>query len=242
MQMNSGPWPCSNCLVQGASFCRALAPDDAMAAKLRNSDIRLTSLTAEAGRIIFRPGKSVDDIYVLCEGWAFTFCRLPNGRRQIFSFLLPGDIFSTGMVLGKEDYVSVASVTEVRYARISAADFRREAAKSPDMLKSAAASCVAEKRECLETIVDLGQRSGEERIAHFLLRLTQRLDALSVEGTSRRYPFPLRQSEIADAVSLTPVHVSRVMTKFRKEALIDVLWGELVIKDSAELHRRALAA
>jgi CRP-like cAMP-binding protein len=211
-----------------------------LSAKLRSNEVRFSSSTAAAGRVIFRPGKSADDIYVLCEGWAFTYFRLPDGRRQIFALLLPGDIFSSRMILGKEEYMSVASVTEVRYARINAADFFREAMKSPEMLKNAAACCAQEMQRCLETMVDLGQRNGEERLASFLMRLAERLDAIAVDGPSGRYPFPIRQSEIADAVSLTPVHVSRVMTKFRKEALIDVLWGELVIKNRSELHRRAL--
>ncbi len=195
-----------------------------------------------AGRTIFRPEKSGGDIHILCQGWAFTYFRLPDGRRQIFSVLLPGDIFSSRMALGKEEYLSVASVTEVRFARINTADFHRELMKYPDMMKNAATLCVDEKQQCLETMVDLGQRDGEERIANFLLRLTERLDATAIEGKSGRYPFPIRQSEIADAVSLTPVHVSRVMTKFRKEELIDILWGELVIKDRHELIRRASIA
>lgn len=242
MTTSPGPWPCPTCPVKGPSFCRAIAPDEVLAAKLRSNEIRLTSSTAAAGRIVFRPGKSPDDVHVLCEGWAFTYFRLPNGRRQIFSFLLPGDTFSSRMVFGKEEYVSVASVTEVRYARIDSSDLQREIAKNPDLLRNAAKVCALEGQQCLETTVDLGQRSAEERIANFLMRLTERLGAIATGGKGGRYPFPIRQSEIADAVGLTPVHVSRVMSKFRKEELIDVLWGELVIKDRLELNRRALTS
>ncbi len=239
MTTSSGPWPCLTCPVKGPSFCRAMAPDDMLVAKLRSNEIRLTSSIAAAGRIVFRPGKSPDDVYIHCEGWAFTYFRLPDGRRQIFSFLLPGDVFSSRMVFGKEEYVSVASVTEVRYGRINSADLQREIVKSPELLKNATNSWAREEQQCLEMMVDLGQRSAEERIANFLMRLIERLDAMGTGGKGGRYPFPIRQSEIADAVGLTPVHVSRVMTKFRREELIDVLWGELVIKDRLELNRRA---
>lgn len=191
--------------------------------------------------MIFRPGKSTDDVHVLCEGWAFTHVRLADGRRQIFSFLLPGDIFSARMLFEGEDYLSVASVTEVRYGCISADNLQREILKNPELLRNIAKSSGWEEQQRLETIVDLGQRDAEERIANFLVRLSERLDTSVPGDKSGRYPFPLRQSEIADAVGLTAVHVSRVMTKFRKEALIEVLSGELVIKDRPELHRRALA-
>ncbi len=239
MTPSSGPWPCPTCPVKGASYCKTIAPDDMLVAKLRINDIKLTSSTAEARRTVFRPGKSSDDIHILCEGWAFTYFRLPDGRRQIFSFLLPGDIFSSRMIFGKEEYVSVASVTEVRYSRINSADLRREIVKNPELLKNAAKACAGADQHYLETVVDLGQRSAEERIANFLMRLTERLDAVEANDKGGPYPFPIRQSEIADAVGLTPVHVSRVMTRFRKEELIDSIWGELVIKDRHELNRRA---
>ncbi len=236
---SSGPWPCPVCPVKGPTFCRAIAPDDTLTGKLRNADIRQSCFTAAAGRLVYRPGNFADDLHVLCEGWAFTFSRLPDGRRQIFSFLLPGDIFSSRMVFGTEDYLLVASVTEAQFRRINSANLQREIMRNPELLKNATGVYAHEMQHALETAVDLGQRSADERIANFIVRLTDRLFLIGVGGKAGRFPFPIRQSEIADAVGLTPVHVSRVMTKFRKEELIDVLWGELVIKDRLELKQRA---
>lgn len=240
MTASFGPWPCLTCPVKAPGFCRAFGADEASASRLRSDNIRQTHATALAGRVIFRPGKSAEDVYVLCEGWAYTHARLADGRRQIFRFLLPGDIFSNRMVLGQEDYLTVVSATEIRYSRINAGDLQSVVARSPDLLKRAVRFCGEDEQQDLETLIDLGQRNAEERIAHFIIRLSKRLTMIGIASESSRYPFPIRQSEIADAVGLTPVHVSRVMTKFRREDLIDVRWGELVIKDRPELDRRAL--
>jgi CRP/FNR family transcriptional regulator, anaerobic regulatory protein len=234
----NGPWPCPFCPAKGSSFCRAIAPTDALAARLRHAQIRRTQHAAEAGRVVYRPGKSSDDVHILCEGWAFTYRRLPNGRRQILTLLLPGDIFASRMIFAAEDYISVASITDIHFSRIHAPDLRREIVKNPDLVRNLARFVAAETQRYIEAMVDLGQRNAEARIAHFLTQLTGRLDAACAHDDGR-YPFPLRQIEIADTVGLTPVHVSRVMSKFRREALIDVGLGELVIKDRGELTRRA---
>ena len=82
----------------------------------------------------------------------------------------------------------------------------------------------------------LGQRSAEERIAHLFLHLMRRIAARNVIR-DHRYRLPLRQQHIADAVGLTPVHVSRVIGAFRDRGLIELSGGVLQVLDPAELER-----
>ncbi|MFX5332309.1 helix-turn-helix domain-containing protein [Acinetobacter baumannii] len=53
----------------------------------------------------------------------------------------------------------------------------------------------------------------------------------------QRYPFPLRQQHVADAVGLTPVHVSRVVSAFRDRGIADMSNGLLEVVDRHELER-----
>jgi len=53
----------------------------------------------------------------------------------------------------------------------------------------------------------------------------------------QRYPFPLRQQHIADAVGLTPVHVSRVLSLFRERGLVVLSDGVLQVFNLPELER-----
>ena len=82
----------------------------------------------------------------------------------------------------------------------------------------------------------LGQYSAEERIAYLLLHLTQRIAARSVIR-EQRYPFPLRQQHVADAVGLTSVHVSRVLSLFRDRGIIELSDGVLQVINLPELER-----
>ncbi len=87
-----------------------------------------------------------------------------------------------------------------------------------------------------DLLLDLGRRNADERVAHLILTLTERLDRL---GTPRdgNYPFPLRQQDIADATGLTPVHVGRMISKFHEFGWIELSAGHLRILNRGELVR-----
>jgi CRP-like cAMP-binding protein len=185
--------------------------------------------------IYFR-GETIESVYVLCFGWAFRFIQLSDGRRQILSFLLAGDVFSGSMVYEEKSHFSVQALTDVRFARIDRADLRRVANSNYGMVESLGKLCAVEQKDAEERITDLGRRSADERIARLILNLTDRLDEREVVR-ERRYPFPLRQQHIADITGLTPVHVGRVMGAFRKAGLIDLTGGFLTVINQTKLER-----
>ena len=55
-------------------------------------DILEEQIVRRAGEEIIRAGEECPEIYTLYSGWAFRFKLLPDGRRQILNFLLPGDL------------------------------------------------------------------------------------------------------------------------------------------------------
>ena len=81
---------CASCAAQEVSFCHALTGNASGTKRLDP-----TQQTANAGQLIYRANEPVDGVGVICEGWAFTFLMLFDGRRQILSFLLPGDVVAT---------------------------------------------------------------------------------------------------------------------------------------------------
>lgn len=52
-----------------------------------------------------------------------------------------------------------------------------------------------------------------------------------------RCPFPVHQQDIADAVGLTPVHVSRILGSFRDRRMADLSSGILEVFDLRDLQR-----
>ncbi len=175
-------------------------------------------------------------MFVICTGWAFSYFQLSDGRRQILKFLLPGDLFSPISIFEKMFYFSVRALTEVQISGFARHEIHARGGTSPDLQSAIANSCVVGAHGAIELLTALGQLSAEERIAYLLLHLMPRIAAVNVIR-EQRYPFPLRQQHIADAVGLTPVHVSRVLSLFRDRHLLDLSEGVLKVFNLPELER-----
>ena len=193
-------------------------------------------MSARPGEQIVARNQAYEDVFVLCAGWAFRYFQLSNGRRQILKFLMPGDLFSSVGAFEKSFHFSVKALTGVQVSAFARREIRARYAASGQVQTAIADSCIADTRDTTELLTALGQCTAEERIAHLLLHLMQRIAARNVIR-EQRYPLPLRQQHIADAVGLTPVHVSRVLSLFRDRYILAMSEGYLKVFDVAELER-----
>ena len=86
-----------------------------------------------------------------------------------------------------------------------------------------------------ERIVALGRRNARERVAYLLCELVWRQQAITMsEGHAIR--LPLTQTDLADALGLTPVYVNRILQAFRREQLITLRQRRLTLWDVARLQ------
>ena len=174
-----------------------------------------------AKRNILREEKEADEVFTLFDGWAFTYKLLPDGRRQILEFLLPGSFIGLHVLWFKAMPHSVQSLTPVSLCIFDKEKFRdllrRKPAYEWELLKySASRQALADER-----LSDLGRRTAKERIARLALVLHDQLAHRGlVNGGS--FPFHLRQEHIADALGLTKVHVSRTLQGLRHEGLLEI--------------------
>jgi CRP-like cAMP-binding protein len=191
---------------------------------------------ARGGEQIVVRNRAYDDVFVLCAGWAFRYYQLSDGRRQILKFLLPGDLFSSMAIFEGTFQFSVKALTDAQVSGFSRSEIGTKCLANPGVQSAIANSCIADSRDATELLTALGQLSAEQRIAYLLLHLMQRVAARNVIR-EQRYPFPLRQQHIADAVGLTSVHVSRVFGLFRDRRILSVSEGVLQVFNHPELER-----
>ena len=113
--------------------------------------------------------------------------------------------------------------------------------KDPGLFDKLSKSWIEEKNRADQLIIDLGRRTADERIAGLILDLAERLAQRGMttlySTAAMEMEFPLRQHHIADATGLTPVHVSKVLTEFRRRGLIKISDRILTISDPAGFRR-----
>jgi CRP-like cAMP-binding protein len=163
---------------------------------------------------------------------------LSDGSRQILSFLLPGEIASASLLLGPVAPYLVETITEVRYRCFRREELRAMALAQPASLERFLSVWMERKQHAHQLAVDLGRRPADQRIARLILGLRNRLATRGmVQGQTM--DFPLRQHHVADATGLTSVHVSKVLSEFRRRGLIEVHDRSLTILAPEEFQRIA---
>jgi CRP/FNR family transcriptional regulator len=227
--------PCVTCPHRDLGFCGTLLQKGFEESRSHHGADWQHHRTIPAGKQIATRNQVSEDVFLLCGGWGFRFFQLPDGRRQILNFLLPGDLFSVASVFQERFHYSVKALTEIQISAMRRAEIRARLAINPDILTALANSGIAEVEAADGMQIVLGQYSAEERIAYLLLHLTRRIAARSVIR-EQRYPFPLRRQHIADADGLTPVHVSRVFSLFRDRGIVELSEGVLQVFNLPELE------
>ena len=235
----SDNFSCAACAAYELNLCPATNRNGELDADRRpGAPLAASAHTVPARRTILHSTEWSDFVSIICQGWAMSSAALPDGRRQILSFLLPGDMLSAGSLFEPMSGRLVEAVTEVTYRNYKRSDLKTIIFEYPDAFDTLTKTCLEEKKQADQLAVDLGRRTADERIARLILNLMDRLTKRCM-AQDQTMEFPLRQHHIADATGLTPVHVSKVLSKFRRGGLIEISNRSLTVLDLAEFRRVA---
>ena len=181
---------------------------------------------------IAREGDKPRDVHLILAGWACRYKQLEDGRRQIVSFFLPGDICDLNIFILREMDHSIGTITSVTIADLSREVFDEISAGHPRIATAFWWEGLVNSAIQREWTMSLGQRTASVRMAHLLCEIFLRL---RLAGLTRENScdFPLTQSDLADATGLSKVHVNRTLQELRSAELI-VLRGKSLTVPSLE--------
>jgi CRP-like cAMP-binding protein len=197
--------------------------------------IRGETVTVGPRQIIAREREIPKQVYSLYSGWAFEYRLLPDGRRQIFAFLMPGDFIGIRPLIHTPMSYSVQSLTQVNLCAFSTDGLTRLFQGRSDLKDQITQNFFHESSFLASRLIDVGRRSATERVVHLILDIEKRAMSRGLVS-DRTIPFPLRQTHIADALGLTAVHVNRTINALRREGLIVIGRGALTIEDRDALE------
>lgn len=176
-------------------------------------------------------GELQDRIYRIEEGWAYRYCVLPDGRRQITALFLPGDYCEAHWLLAGRAEHPIQAITDLMASEILLESIHTQ---SGGMVAKLLAAVTQTLNRQSEWIVNLGRRSAAERLGALFFELYQRLSAVD-RVVANRCTIPLTQQDIADVVGLTPVHVNRVLSDMRKRGIVEFSGRALVVPSPEQL-------
>ncbi|GJE78579.1 Crp/Fnr family transcriptional regulator [Methylorubrum suomiense] len=167
---------------------------------------------------------------LLVEGWSYRYKLLAEGRRQILSFHVAGDTPDLQSLHLDELDHGVAALTSCTFALIPHDSLRHLTRTFPDVAALLWRETLIDAGIFRAWIAAIGRRSAYGGIAHLFCELYLRQEAVGL-AADHRCPMPVRQTDLADAMGLTSVHINRVLKEMRDADLITFERRELVIRD-----------
>ncbi len=201
---------------------------------LRRGQVRFRS-----GDVIIHEGRADLPLFTLLSGWAFRFKTLSDGRRQILNFLLPGDFIGVQQKMGDGATHGVEALTDT-----SLCVFQRDALwelhRGAPQLGFNVTWITAHEESLVDvSLLSVGRRNAEERIASLLILLFKRVAALQPDEMPHSIPFPLTQQHIADALGLSLVHTNKTLRKLERRGLHSIENGRLRVHHPGKLAQLA---
>lgn len=215
-------------LAHHADFSRA--ERDALD-RLLGRDVR----TLKGRSLLVEEGAAPTEISVILSGWACRYTHVPNGRRQIVAFYLPGDVCDFNVFMMTAFDQSIAAIDGARVAGIGRAALSELSKAHPRISRALWWESFAATAIQREWLINIGQRNAKQRVAHLLCELIRRLDAAG-RDEGGICDVPLSQADIADACAMTAVHTNRTLQALRKMGLATLHHGRLTVPDRAALH------
>ena len=175
-------------------------------------------------------GKELASSTLLLEGFLCRYKDLSDGQRQITHIHVPGDFADLhGFTLKHLDH-SVMTLTPCKIAKAPHDRILKITEKYPHLTRVFWFSTNLDACIHREWEVSLGRRRALERTAHLFCELQVRLQIVGLADETG-YAFPLTQTELAECLGLTSVHVNRVLRELRERQLIEFRGGRVSITD-----------
>jgi CRP-like cAMP-binding protein len=191
-----------------------------------------------ANNDIVHEGDVPRSAFVLTHGMAFRYRLMPDGKRQILTFMIPGDIFGLHAFLLTATDHSIGTLMPTRVATISRDTVFDLFDNHPRIGAALWWSALQQNAILRERIVALGRRSSRGRIAYLLCELVWRQRAVGLSN-GHAIRLPVTQVELADALGLTSVHMNRILQGFRRDNLITLALHRLTLLDVERLQEIA---
>lgn len=221
---------CSACAVRSLSICDALDQADLVEFERIARPAHLAPNEA-----LFTAGQAATHVHNMNAGVARLYKLLPDGRRQVIGFALPGDFLGT---MPSDRYsFSADAIEAVSVCRFPVDAFAQFIERRPHLLLRINEFAARELMLAQEQMLLLGRRTAEEKVAAFLIGWRARLAHIGDEQRTIR--LPMSRQDIADYLGLTIETVSRTLTRFEREKMLIIVAGGVRLVDSGRAEAMA---
>jgi len=187
-----------------------------------------------AGEHVFRKGDRFEAIAAVRAGAIKTYVVDRDGRERVVGFHLPGEVIGLDAIDGEYYPCNAVALDTVWLCRFSFTRMAALASRLPELQNHLFRLL---SRDIGAATRLAGDWSADQRIAAFLLGLSQRLASRGF--SPRRFQLTMARTDIGNYLRLAPETVSRVLKRFQEDNLIVVDRREVELVDFDRLEELA---
>ncbi len=191
-----------------------------------------------ADKTFIRAGEELNHSSLLLEGIASRHKDLRDGQRQITELHVAGDFIDLHSFTLKRLDHHVMTLTPCSVALVPHEKLKEITNRYPYLTRVYWFSTNFDAAIHREWEVSLGRRSARSRMAHLFCELRVRLGLVGL-AEELAYDLPLTQTDLAECLGLTPVHVNRTLKELREEKVVEFRSGRVEITDLRSLEKIA---
>jgi CRP-like cAMP-binding protein len=190
------------------------------------------------GATIFDQGAEARFFYLLLDGRLKVVQVTPAGQQIVVRYMNPGELFGIAAALGRHDYPATAiAVVESLAIAWDMARWAPLMQRHPALAANALRTVGARMEEAQERIREMSTERIERRIARALLRLVAQAGHRTDTGVA--IDFPITRQDLAEMTGTTLYTVSRVMSAWEEDGIVEGGRQRIVIRDPHALVRIA---
>ncbi len=191
-----------------------------------------------ANQGIVSPGETVDHACLIADGLAGRYDQMADGQRQLTAVHIEGDMADLHSVVSPTAAWGIVALTSTAIFYVRHKDLRELTRSYPAIAFAFWRDTVTDASILAKWLGNVGRRDARARIAHLICEMAVRIEAAGL-GSRNEFELDISQSNLADAIGLTSVHVNRVLQILRGENLIRTQARMVIIEDWSRLASAA---
>ncbi|OGI50791.1 MAG: transcriptional regulator [Candidatus Muproteobacteria bacterium RIFCSPHIGHO2_12_FULL_60_33] len=194
--------------------------------------------TLKKGEMLYRFGDPLRALYAIRSGALKTTGLIEDGRAQVTGFYLAGELIGIDAINSDRHPCSAEALESSEVCEIPYPALEDLATKIPGLQHQLLRIMSREIVRDEEMLMMLGRMSAEERLASCLVSFSRRLARLG--GAPDEFKLSMSRQDLGDYLGLALETVSRLLSRFQDDGLINVHGRQIVLHDLNRL--RAMAA
>jgi CRP-like cAMP-binding protein len=188
--------------------------------------------------VVFAEGDDAECFFVLTHGHVRASKTTPDGQQVVVRYVAPGEVFGVAMAIGLARYPATAVAVDDSVMLVWPAPvWPRLVEKYPALATNTLQAVGSRLQDTHSRVVEMSTEQVERRVAHALLRLIRQAGREVEAGVA--IDFPISRQDIAEMTGTTLHTVSRILSGWEQQGLVEGGRQRIVIRDPQKLSMRA---